>query len=389
MTETSSGLMVPRRNFIKMCAVAGGLTLFPWLAYASEADDLDAKADQLQENANAMQAQADEVAARLSALQDQYNAALDRYNAAIAAHDAAVAAMEEAQDRIDAAEIRIAELQEQLSVRVNAMYKHGSSHSFLDVLMGSSSFEDFTTNLDAIERVSEQDARLVQESKDAKAEAQAARDEYARQEAIAAEEVANAEAAKEELEAAQASLQAEYDKMNEDIAAANAEIEQIRMDAEEARKREEEAKKAAQDALDKQTGGSVTVDGWVNPAPGEYITSGFGWRPSIGDYHQGVDLSSSYEPVYCMAAGTVTTAGWFGSGGLAVTVNHGGGLVSWYLHGSSLNVSVGQQVSAGECIMTSGSTGFSTGPHLHFQINVDSPDGVSGTAIDPTGYFGW
>ena len=83
MNETSSGLMVPRRNFIKMCAVAGGLTLFPWLAYASEADDLDAKADQLQENANAMQAQADEVAARLSALQDQYNAVSKRQSSAL------------------------------------------------------------------------------------------------------------------------------------------------------------------------------------------------------------------------------------------------------------------------------------------------------------------
>lgn len=396
MNETSSGHFVPRRNFLKLCAVAGGLTLFPWLAYASEADDLEAKADQLEADKNQLQAQASDVEARLNALQDQYNKALVRYNDAVSAHDEAVAAMEDAKTRIEIAEARIAELQDQLGHRVNVMYKHGTSASgFLDVLMGSSSFEEFTTNLDAMERVSEQDARLVQDSKDAKAEAQAAHDEYSRQEAIAAEEVANAEKAKDELEAAQASLQQEYDSMNADIAARQAEIEQIRMDADEARQREEEAKKAAEQALQQQAGGgssstpSISVDGWVNPAPGKYITSGFGWRPSIGDYHQGVDLSCRFEPVYCMADGVVTTAGWFGTGGLAVTVNHGGGIVSWYLHGSSLNVSVGQHVSAGQNIMTSGNTGFSTGAHLHFQINVNSPDGVSGTAVNPTAYFSW
>ena len=134
---------------------------------------------------------------------------------------------------------------------------------------------------------------------------------------------------------------------------------------------------------------SGSVSGWVNPAPGKYVTSGFGWRPSIGDFHQGVDLSSSYEPVYCMADGTVTTAGWFGTGGIAVTVDHGGGLVTWYLHNSQVLVSVGQHVSAGQQISISGSTGFSTGPHLHFQINTGCSNGVTGTAVNPAAYFSW
>ena len=194
--------------------------------------------------------------------------------------------------------------------------------------------------------------------------------------------------------------------MSEDIIAIHAEIEQIRMDADAAREKEEAAKKAAEEALAKQQAAasrpsspsgsgstsstpSTSVSGWVNPAPGKFITSGFGWRASIGDYHQGVDLSCKYEPVYCMADGTVTTSGWFGTGGQAVTVNHGGGIVSWYLHGSQLLVSVGQKVSAGQQIMVSGNTGFSTGAHLHFQINVNSPNGVTGTAVNPTAYFGW
>lgn len=408
MTETSSQLHGwTRRNFLKAVGAAGAMMLFPWLAYAAESDELDAKANDLEASAAEKQAQADEMAAKLEALQAQFNEALERYNVANDAHEAAVDAMNEAQDRIDEATVRIAQLREQLSDRATAIYRKGEP-SFIDVLFGSESFEDFVTNWDSMEKIGQQDAKLVQESKDAKAEAEAAREEYSKQEQIAAEELSKARAAKEELESAQASLQAEYDRMSEDIIAIHAEIEQIRMDADAAREKEEAAKKAAEEALAKQqaaasrpsaprpSGGgstsstpSTSVSGWVNPAPGKFITSGFGWRASIGDYHQGVDLSCKYEPVYCMADGTVTTSGWFGTGGQAVTVNHGGGIVSWYLHGSQLLVSVGQKVSAGQQIMVSGNTGFSTGAHLHFQINVNSPNGVTGTAVNPTAYFGW
>lgn len=404
MNETSSQMHGwTRRNFLKAAGAAGVLMLFPWIAYAAESDELDAKASDLEASAAEKQAQADEVAAKLETLQNQFNDALERYNTANDAHEAALAAMDEAQGRIDEASVRIADLQVQLGERATAIYREGEP-TFIDVLFGSESFEDFVTNWDSMEKIGKQDARLVQESKDAKAEAEAARAEYAAQEKIAADELAKARAAKEELESAQASLQAEYDQMNDDIAAIQAEIEQVRMDADAAREKEEAAKKAAEEALKQQTSSSsssssssdsssstpsTSVDGWVNPAPGKYITSGFGWRPSIGDYHQGVDLSCKYEPVYCMADGTVTTSGWFGTGGQAVTVNHGNGIVSWYLHGSQLLVGVGQRVSAGQQIMVSGNTGFSTGAHLHFQINVNSSNGVTGTAVNPTAYFGW
>lgn len=410
MTETSSQPCAwTRRNFLKVAGAAGAMMLFPWIAYGTEADELDAKADDLESSAAQKQAEADALAAKLETMQAQLNEALERYNTANDAHEAALAAMDEAQIRIDAAEVRIGELQVQLGNRAATIYREGKP-SMLDVFFGSQSFDDFVTNWDAMERIGEQDAALVQESKDTKAEAEAAHAEYSRQEVIAAEELENARIAKEEVEAAQASLQAEYDAMNSEIAAIHSEIEQVRMSAEEARQKEEEAKAAAQKALEQQqaavsggsssggsssgsSGGSsstpsTSVDGWVNPAPGKSITSGFGWR-SLGDYHLGVDLSCRYEPVYAMASGRVTTAGWFGTGGMAVTIDHGGGIVSWYLHNSSLNVSVGQNVSAGQQISTSGNTGYSTGAHLHFQINVGCSNGVSGTAVNPTAYFGW
>lgn len=400
MIETGSTVYGwTRRNFLKACGAAGAIMLFPWLAYASEADELEAKADELEAQAADKQAEIDALSEKLDALEKQFNEALERYNTANAAHEAALVAMDEASARIDAAKIRIAETQDQLSNRAVSMYREGNP-TFIDVLFGSQSFDAFVTNLDAMQKIGEQDAALVQESKDAKAEADAAYAEYSKQEKLAAEELENARIAKEELEAAQASLQAEYDAMSDEIASIHAEAEQTRMSAEEARKKEEEAKKAAEEALKQAqasngSGGgssstpSTSVSGWVNPAPGKFITSSFGWRPSIGDFHLGVDLSCSYEPVYCMADGTCTFSGWFGTGGQAVIVNHGGGIVSWYLHNSQLLVSAGQRVSAGQQISISGNTGFSTGAHLHFQINVNSSDGINGSAVNPTTYFGW
>ena len=389
-TSSSAPYGWTRRNFLKVCGVGGALMLFPWLAYGTEADELEAEADELEAQAEELQAELDELSAKLEALEEQFNEALERYNAAQEAYEAALAAMDEAQERIDAAELRIAENQEQLSNRAVSMYREGNI-TLLDVFFGSQSFDDFVTNLDAMQRINEQDALLVQESKDAKAEADAAYEEYAAQEQLAAEELENAREAKEELEAAQQSLQEEFDAMSDDVAAALAEAEQARMDADEAREKEEEAKAAAQAALaqSSSSGSSISVDGWVNPAPGKSITSPFGWRASFGSYHYGVDLSCKYEPVYCMADGTCTYSGWFGSGGLAVVVNHGGGIVSWYLHNSQLNVSAGQSVSAGQQVSVSGNTGRSTGAHLHFQINVNSSDGIYGTAVNPTTYFSW
>ena len=196
MIETGSELRGwTRRNFLKAAGVAGCAVLFPWLAYAAESDELNAKADELAASAASKQAEADEMKSKLDALQTQYNEALERYNAANTAHESAVAAMEAAQRRIDDATRLIESTRNQLAKRANSMYRQGST-SMLDVIFGSQSFDDFVTNWDSMERISQQDADLVQQNKDAKAEAEAAHEEYSKQEQLAAEELANAKVQK-------------------------------------------------------------------------------------------------------------------------------------------------------------------------------------------------
>ena len=215
MNETGSELRGwTRRNFLKAAGIAGCAMLFPWLAYAAESDELNAKADELAASAASKQAEADEMKAKLDSLQAQYNEALERYNTANDAHEAAVAAMDAAQQRIDEAQSLIESTRNQLAKRANSIYREGSM-SMIDVIFGSQSFDDFVTNWDSVERISQQDAALVQQNKDAKAEAEAAHAEYSKQEKVAAEDLANAKAAKEELETAQAALQIACDLVDE------------------------------------------------------------------------------------------------------------------------------------------------------------------------------
>jgi murein DD-endopeptidase MepM/ murein hydrolase activator NlpD len=117
--------------------------------------------------------------------------------------------------------------------------------------------------------------------------------------------------------------------------------------------------------------------GW--PVSGT-VVSGFGMR--WGRMHEGIDITASMNtPVHASAAGRVINAGWLGGYGNLVVVDHGGGLSTAYAHNTSFAVSVGDTVSAGQVIAYSGSTGDSSGPHVHFEVR------VNGSAVDPLGYL--
>ena len=121
------------------------------------------------------------------------------------------------------------------------------------------------------------------------------------------------------------------------------------------------------------------------PVPSSYmITSYFGYRTFGGysDFHTGTDIGApTGTPVVAVASGTVTYAGWMDVGGNTVIIDHGNGMTTLYCHLSDFACSVGQTVSTGQTICYIGSTGFSTGPHLHYEIR------VNGVFIDPLTYY--
>ena len=117
------------------------------------------------------------------------------------------------------------------------------------------------------------------------------------------------------------------------------------------------------------------------PAAG-YVSSPYGLRFNGTEFHQGIDIAADMgAPIVATADGVVTAAGWNGGYGNMVDVDHGGGIVTRYGHASALAVTVGQQVRRGEVIAYVGSTGRSTGPHVHYEVRVD------GQPVNPAGYL--
>ncbi|MDP8978228.1 MAG: M23 family metallopeptidase, partial [Actinomycetota bacterium] len=186
---------------------------------------------------------------------------------------------------------------------------------------------------------------------------------------------------------------------------AAAEAEQIQEERASARAEAREAREAAaataaQDATS-SSGGSYTGSssssssvapaapagsGWLWPADGPLVSS-FGYRvhpiTGVNTMHAGIDLGVSIgAPVYAARSGTVYSAGWRGGYGQAVVVDHGDGLTTLSAHLSQIAVSSGQYVSQGEVIGYAGSTGFVTGPHLHFEVH------RYGRPVDPMAYVG-
>ena len=129
-----------------------------------------------------------------------------------------------------------------------------------------------------------------------------------------------------------------------------------------------------------EVGQTISPAPWVAPTWGE-LSSGFGMR--WGEMHEGVDIANDLgTPIRAASAGTVVDSGPASGYGLWIRIDHGRGVVTTYGHVHETRVGVGQKVESGRTIATLGSRGNSTGPHLHFQID------VSGKAVDPVAFYG-
>lgn len=195
-------------------------------------------------------AEAQEVLEQLEEMQKKLDEASDAYYTALEEQEAAEAKVEEAKAKVEEKTQEIEEYQEQLGERARSMYRSGDT-SFIDVILGASTFEEFATTWNLLELLNDYDADLVQQTKDAREELEAAQAEAEEQAQIAAEKTAEAEQVKNEAEATTAEMQETYDQLSEE--------------AEELLKQEEEAAEqarlaAAQAALQNQSSSSASTD---------------------------------------------------------------------------------------------------------------------------------
>lgn len=188
-----------------------------------------------------VQAQADEARQKLNSMREQLGAASANYNQAVQEHDEAVSKMDECQTIIDENNAQIDKLQDKLSKRARNMYRDGQT-TFLDVILGSNSFDDFAKNWDTLTSLNEKDSEMVEQTKNLRADNEAQKQEYANQADIAQQKVEEADAAQKQAEELVQQYQNEVDSLDSQVAELLAEEEAA------AQKAAEEAAAAAAQA---------------------------------------------------------------------------------------------------------------------------------------------
>ena len=151
----------------------------------------------------------------------------------------------------------------------------------------------------------------------------------------------------------------------------------------QAKAREESLAELKEELLAKQARAAATPSIW--PTGGD-VTSRFGWRSSPwgwgSDWHPGIDIANSYgTPIVATADGVVVQSEWYGGYGKMIQIDHGNGMATVYGHNSQMLVSAGEHVKKGQVIAYMGSTGASTGNHLHYEVR------VNGTAVNPASFL--
>ncbi len=370
----------------KWIAAALLVTLLAGSGWQAAADDLEDRLAEIRSqiaSAQAEQASAMEIITRVKNLLVGIQAELDAANAELARirNEQAILADKIAKNQAELEEA-IAALhrrQEILARRVRAIYMYGQLN-YLEVIMGSKSFSDFANRLELLKRIIRADFNLILEIRQRQAEIEAKRAEL--------------EAQKKEVDALEAEAAKTQQAIDEKRAEQQAVLDEASQQKEAAEQMERDLQADSQDIQRRiqqraAGGGGVQIVGtgqlsW--PVSGGVITSPQGWRvhPIFGTsiYHAGMDIGvDEGTPVHAADDGVVVDADWLGGYGNCVIIDHGNGMQTVYAHNSALVVSAGQSVSKGELIAYAGSTGYSTGPHCHFEVR------INGEPVDPMGYL--
>ncbi|HIZ06527.1 MAG TPA: peptidoglycan DD-metalloendopeptidase family protein [Candidatus Eubacterium avistercoris] len=323
------------------------------------------------------------------------------------------------QKKLEKAEATEQKQFEDIKIRIKYTYENYGSMSVLTALLSSDSFSEFLNYAEYMNLIMDYDRNQLEEYAktkqliaDSKARLEQDKEELKTMEAQLEEEkeasdllLKEKQKQLEEVDADLSDAQSQAEEYEAEIAAQNEIIAQIR--AAEAQRKKEQEEAAKKQQAQSSSGGSSESSGssgsssgnisssdsytggvflWPCPAS-QRVTSDFGYRdsPTAGasSYHQGLDIGAPYGSAIVAAAdGVVFTAAYQPNGaGNYLVVSHGGGLYTVYMHCSSLAVSSGQSVKRGQTIAYVGSTGISTGNHLHFGVQ------LNGSYVNPWSYL--
>lgn len=265
-----------------------------------------------------------------------------------------------------------------LNRRIRDIYENGQIN-YLDVLFGARDFGDFTTRMDLLKRVIKQDTDLIIKVKAERELIAQKRAELERDRNAILELKKAATEKKKLIETRKQDREKVMDKAVSDRDSAERAYQEL---METSRQIEQMIRSQARRSSGQAASGTGAM---IWPASGP-ITSPYGWRthPIFGTsrYHSGIDIGADYgDTVVAADSGVVIYSDWMGGYGKAVIIDHGNGITTLYGHNSELLVAEGQQVRKGQAIARVGSTGYSTGPHCHFEVR------QNGSPVDPMGYL--
>lgn len=276
---------------------------------------------------------------------------------------------------LEVAELKILEKNELLNDRLRVMYKTGTI-GYVEVLFGAEDFTDLLSRIDMLQMVLVHDQNLIQFLKDQR---DIIEQKKAELETIKLDLVALFESKitkQDELSVALGSLISYKTDLSKDEAAMSEMEDQLLKEADQ-----------LTDIIKNLESAAAYIGGEMMwPVPGNYsISSLFGNRihPISKEYkmHTGIDIQSARKTDFVAAqTGTIIFSNWFAGYGKAIIIDHGGGYTTLYAHLDVINVEVGQVVKKGQIIGKTGNTGYSTGPHLHFEVR------MNGDYVDPLTY---
>ena len=382
-------------------------SLSPTVRAATTSEIKEAINDLKVENA-VIQAQIDSVRSQYNANATEIQALVDKKNAVdqqiALLHDQILNINEQlriysqmiadTQERLDEANLKLEWLNRQYKERIRAMEENGEI-TYWQVIFQSSSFTDMLDRMNMVDEIAAADTQRL-------ADLQVASANVEENQRILSEEMLDLQDTREQLESSEEMLKVkrtESDDILRDLISQQSEFQAL-LDESEALQSDlmteiAEKQRELQAAQYKEELVKMALKGenppsnatWIEPVSGYTISSPFGYRksPTAGasTNHKGVDMACpSGTPIYATRAGTVTVASYqAGGAGYYVSINHGDGFASIYMHMTRYVVSKGQSVTQGQLIGYVGSTGNSTGPHLHFGVS------YGGTYVNPMAYL--
>ncbi len=339
-------------------------------SYQEQIAEATQKQKELKEKLNTLKAEMSDAVTYKSSLDELANVTYSK----IVAAEALTAELE---IKISEAEKGIAEKEEAIDAtfnnfleRMRVSYEEGEA-SYLSIILGSESMTDLLSKMDMVSSMLEYDRNLKNQYQSEKEELEATKKTLEDDKALQTQLLETLKEDKAHYETL-AQQQATYiNSLQNDVNATNSAYEKAKAEENRLDKQLQAYLKSLQEK--EQT---VYVGGeFIWPLPGHnYISSGFGWRTlgGVRDNHRGIDIPAPYgTPIKASNSGTVVTATGSGSYGNYVVINHGGGKSTLYAHMSSIAVGVNQKVTQGQVIGYVGSTGYSTGNHLHIEVRID------------------